>query len=100
MKLAKKLFAFLLVLSFTAISAGITRPAEMAAAVDTGSSFAYPFATGEDAFQNAPSFTTVSADEASDHWEFIQLNFDGGTVDLTGAKYIAGRSGSIRAIPA
>lgn len=89
MKLAKKLFAFLLVLSFTAISAGITRPAEMAAAVDTGSSFAYPFATGEDAFRNAPSFTTVSADEASDHWEFIQLNFDGGTVDLTGAKYIA-----------
>lgn len=64
-------------------------------AVGTDSSFTYPFATGDNAFGNAPTFTTVSSedaaaykqDNANGHWEFIQAKFE--QTDLSKANYFA-----------
>ncbi len=82
------LLTALLAIGVAASAAGGALKIERADALDTTSKIDYPFATGADAFKNAPSFTTVEAADASDHWEFVELKFDSGAVDFTGVDYI------------
>lgn len=57
-------------------------------ALDTTSQVSYPFERGTNAFRYAPTFTAPTTG-GTDYWEFVQVNFDAGAVNLTSAKYIA-----------
>lgn len=47
----------------------------------------YPFATGDDAFANAPTWQGKTEQASGDTWQFLQPNF--GVKDLTTANYLA-----------
>ncbi len=58
-------------------------------ALDTSTQMTYPFETGEEAFQYAPTFTGVSEKTQDLHFEFIQVFLDDATADFSKAKYVA-----------
>lgn len=87
---SKITLAALLVFGMCLSSLGGIRFTHKAAALENTSNVTYPFVKGADAFQYAPSFTTVGPDESIDHWEFIEAKMDGlNTVDLSGATCFA-----------
>ena len=53
-----------------------------------GMTAAYPFATGEKAFENAMIWVGTSVGDSSDNWQTFKVGFDEAT-DLTNASYIA-----------
>lgn len=58
-------------------------------ALDTSTQMTYPFETGEEAFQYAPTFTGVSEKTQDLYFEFIQVFLDDATADFSKAKYVA-----------
>ena len=50
--------------------------------------FSYPFATGEAALANAPTYTGVASQQDGDTWHWAEQIFDK-AVDLTSASYVA-----------
>lgn len=58
-------------------------------ALDTTTQVTYPFATGENAFQYAPTFTMATEKASADRWEYVEVKFDGGAKDVRDAKYLA-----------
>lgn len=58
-------------------------------ALDTTTQVTYPFATGEDAFQYAPTFTMATEKASAERWEYVEVKFDGGAKDVRDAKYLA-----------
>lgn len=59
-----------------------------ASALDTTSTVTYPFATGNSAFQYAPTLTATDT-TSKDYWEYAEVLFDNATVDFTGVEYVA-----------
>lgn len=58
-------------------------------ALDTTTQVTYPFATGEDAFQYAPTFAMATEKASAERWEYVEVKFDGGAKDVRDAKYLA-----------
>ena len=49
---------------------------------------AYPFRTGEYAFDNAGTWTGTAKGDAEDNWQTLSVSFDRETVDLSDASYL------------
>lgn len=61
-----------------------------AKAMDTTTTVSYPFERGTNAFRYAPTFTMAQeAGAGGNKWEYVEVKFDAGAVDLTSAQYLA-----------
>ena len=69
-------------LAFTLINANTSKTVKAAETIT------YPFATGEEALQYAPTVTAPATNSSGDSWMFYQHNFDS-NVNLSSVTYIA-----------
>ncbi len=77
-------------LTFGVVCAAVPEMKREAYAVDTATEITYPFATGTNAFQYAPTFTMATELGAGGNkWEYVEVKTDAATANVQEAEYFA-----------